>query len=86
MQSLIGTKWFIANIDDHTRICWVCLMREKSGIEGIFKKFHNIVKTQFHKQIQILSTDNGREYFNTILGPFLTDNGIVYQSYCLHSP
>lgn len=40
-------KWFIALIDDHTRMCWVYLMKEKSDSAQVFKKFHVMVQTQF---------------------------------------
>lgn len=41
-----------------------------------------MIKTQFQEKIWIFHTDNGREYFNTILGPYLSNNGIIYQSSC----
>lgn len=40
--SLISTPsskwWFVTFIDDHMRLTWVYLMREKSEVETIFKK------------------------------------------------
>ena len=45
-----------------------------------------MVKTQYSTNIQILHTDNGREYFNQILGEYLNTNGIVHQSSCTNTP
>ena len=55
-----GKKWFVTFSDDHTRLSWVYLMREKSDVEAIFKKIYTMVQTQFQKNIQILRSDNGR--------------------------
>ena len=67
-------------------MCWVYLMKEKSNSEKIFKNFHAMVKTQFQGKIQVLHTDNGKEYFNSILGPYLLNHGIVHQSSCINTP
>ena len=54
-----GTRWFITFIDDHTRACWVYLLKDKSDAKSIFPQFHKMVQTQFQAQIQIFRTDNG---------------------------
>lgn len=41
-----------------------------------------MVQTQFHTQIQILHKDNAKDYFNSILGEYLTKEGIVHKSSC----
>ena len=33
-------KWFVTFIDDHTRLCWAYLMKEKSKVESLFKIFY----------------------------------------------
>lgn len=86
MTNLIGTRSFITFIDDHNRICWMYLVREKSEAGRVFKELHNMVKTQFQPQIQVFDTDDGREYFNTTLGPLLKEHGIVHQSSCIDTP
>lgn len=45
-----------------------------------------MIQTQFHTQIQTLRTDNGREYFNSVLGEYLNEHGIIHQSSCVDSP
>lgn len=41
-SGLLGTRWFITFSNDHTRVCWVYLMRDKSGASAIFKQFHKL--------------------------------------------
>lgn len=74
-------------IDDHTRLCWVYLMHEKSEVPNIFKLFSQMVETQFDTKISILRSDNGIEYFNKNLNEFLKNKGgIQHQSTCPKTP
>ena len=86
VNNITGPRWFIIFIDDHTRLCWVFQLKEKFVIESNFQFFHQMIKTQFQTHIQILHTDKGREYFNSILGTYLKNNGIVHQSTCVETP
>ena len=79
-------RWFVTFIDDHTRLCWVYLMTEKSEVEGIFKNFYNMIETQFDTKISILHSDNGPEYFKQTLGHFLHEKGIFHQTSCVYTP
>ena len=45
-----------------------------------------MVQRQFNAKIQILRTDNGKEYFNSILVHYLSQQGIVHQSTCVDTP
>lgn len=80
IKNIIEARWFITFIDDHTRLCWVFLLKEKSDAKEIFQVFHKMVKIQFQAQIQILHTTNGLEYFHSIMGKYFTENGIVHQT------
>jgi transcription antitermination factor NusA-like protein len=53
--------------DDHTRLCWVYLLKEKYEVGQIIKFFCNLVQTQFNTQIQVFRTDNGTGFFNKIV-------------------
>ena len=86
VPNLTNTKWFISFVDDYTRICWIYQLKEKSETTQIFKEFHSMIQSQFQTDIQILRTDNGTEYFNSILGPYLKDHGIIHQSSCVGTP
>ena len=84
--TIIGTKWFITFIDDHTRTFWIYPLKEKLKATNIFKNFHSMIKTQFQTQIQVLRTDNGRENYNSILGDFLVQQGIIHHRSCVDTP
>ena len=45
-----------------------------------------MVQTQFQAKIKILRTDNGGEYFNSVLRDYLLSEGITHQSSCVDSP
>ena len=86
VSNITGARWFVSFIDDHTRITWIFLMKEKSEVTQIFKNFNKMIQNQFQTKIQILRTDNGKEYFNSILGNYLVSEGIVHQSSCVETP
>ena len=46
-------------------------MKEKSKTSKIFKNIHAMVRTQFQMSIQVLKTDNERDFFNSTLGIYL---------------
>ena len=62
------------------------LLKEKSEIESVFQNFNTMVLTQFQEKIKIVQIDNGKEYFNKILGKFFLEKGIVHQSCCKDTP
>lgn len=45
-----------------------------------------MVQTQFQSTIHTLRTDNCREYFNSTLGSYLANHGIIHQSSCPDTP
>lgn len=79
-------KWFITFIDDHSRVCWVYLLKGKSDVCQVVKDFCTMVQNQYQTNIQVFRSDNGKEYFNTILDDFFLKNGIVHQSSCPNTP
>lgn len=46
-------------------------MKEKSETKAIFEQFHAIIQNQFKTNIQVLKTDNARDFFNASLAPYL---------------
>ena len=53
------------------------MLKYKSETKQTFKIFHLMVQNQFNSKIQVFHTNNGGEYFNTILGKYLLQNGIA---------
>ena len=70
LQLFLETKWFVTFIDDHTHLCWVYLMKEKSKVGKHFQNFYNMIETKFQIKISIFHIDNGTKYFNEFLGSF----------------
>ena len=66
-KNISRSRWFVTFIDDHTRLTWIFLMIDKFEVDQIFINFHKMIQNKFQAQIQILKTDNGREYFHSAL-------------------
>lgn len=50
VNNIIGSRRFIKFIVDHSRACWLYLLKEKSETKYVFQKFHQMIKTRFkHK-------------------------------------
>ncbi|CAN1305751.1 Copia protein [Linum perenne] len=86
VTTLNGKRWFITMIDEHTRLTWTFLMKDKSETTQVFQDFYAMVETQFQTKIRVLRTDNARDYFNSALGRFLSTHGIVHSSSCVETP
>lgn len=86
IPSITGARWFLLLVDDHTRLCWTFLMKDKSETKHIFQHFHVMVQNQFNAQIQIPKTDNAKDFFNSSLSFYLQSHGVVQQSSCAHTP
>ncbi|KAG8485341.1 hypothetical protein CXB51_021417 [Gossypium anomalum] len=43
VKNIIGARWFITFIDDHTRVCWIYLLKEKSEVSRVFQNFHLMI-------------------------------------------
>lgn len=59
-------------------------MTSKSDASTIIKQFCVMVGTQFHKKVQRLRSDNGREF--SCLHSFLSDQGILFETSCVYMP
>ena len=77
--SLNGSKYYIAFIDDHTRMCWIYFMKIKSEVANIFWKFKAWVETQSGCKMQVIKSDNGTEYTSEKFNKFCEDAGIERQ-------
>ena len=67
-------------VDDHTRVTWLFLIKEKSEARLIFKNFNAMIQTQFQTKIKVFKFDNAKGYFNSILGDYFKSQGIIQQS------
>jgi len=88
-------KYFISFIDDFSRYMYIYLLYNKSEALDAFKVYKAEVEKQSGKQIKIVRSDRGGEYFGRYTdngqapGPFakfLEEHGIVAQYTMLGSP
>ena len=54
VKTLSNKRWFVSFIDNHFRVCWVYLIKDKFEISHIFELFHTMIKTQFDSNILAL--------------------------------
>lgn len=47
VKHISGFRLFVSFIDDHTRLTWVFLLKEKSEVSLIFKNFNIMIQNQF---------------------------------------
>lgn len=81
---VFGGRWFITFIDDHTRVCWIYLLKKKLGTAIVFQTFHKTAQNQFQTKIKILRTNHGTKYFSEFR-EISECNGIIYQSSCVET-
>jgi hypothetical protein len=81
-----GVQWFVSFIDDCTWVSWVYLMKTKSDVFPIFQIFHQMIRTQFNAQVQVVRSDNGREYPKKGFNAYFQQNGIIHQTSCVTTP
>lgn len=84
--SITGHKYFISFIDDCTRVCWIYLLKSKGEVGHVIPKFSKMIETQFHTQVKVIHSDNGREFVNQTLGNFFSTHGILHQTTCAYTP
>lgn len=58
-----GDKCFLIFIDNHSRFCYIELMKHKDEAFSMFKIYKVEVKNQLIRKIKILRSDMGDEYF-----------------------
>lgn len=81
--SMFGYRYFLTIVDDHSRFCWIFLMKLKSETSNYVKAFVKLIQTQFKTTIKTIRSDNGPEF---ILKDFYQKQGIIHQTSCIDTP
>ncbi|KAA0036683.1 Retrovirus-related Pol polyprotein from transposon TNT 1-94 [Cucumis melo var. makuwa] len=84
--SLKGSLYYIAFIDDFTRMCWIVFLKFKSEVAHVFWKFKARVENESGCKIQMVRSDNGKEYVSTEFDKFCEDSGIKHQLTAPYTP
>lgn len=72
-----GEKYFIAFIDDYSKIARVCTMKSKAEVSEWIKYYINEHENLTGKRVKYLRCDNGKEYVNNKVFEFAKNKGIV---------
>ncbi|CAN1830555.1 Retrovirus-related Pol polyprotein from transposon RE1 [Linum perenne] len=75
--SITGHKFFLTIVDDYTRTTWVHLLTAKSEARAYLISFCEMVCTQFESSVQVVRSDNGREF---LIPDFYASKGIIHQT------
>ena len=77
-------KYLCLFINDHSQFTWLYLLHAKHETFIVFKRFKQLVETQFDTKIMALQTDWGGEF--RPLKPFLENLGIDHRHLCPITP
>ena len=72
-----GNRYFMLLVDDHTRMMWVYMLKNKAEALIHFKKFKLLIENGKEHGIQVLRTDRGGEFCSNEFRTFCEDNGIL---------
>jgi len=84
--SLNCNLYYIIFIDDLTRMCWIFMLKQKSEVPNIFWKFKARVENESGCSIQIIKSNNGKEYTSDAFNKFCEEAGIQHQLTTLYTP
>ena len=84
--SLKGSRYYIVFIDDFTRMCWIYFLRFKSEVAEVFWRFKAWIENQCGYKIQVVRSDNGKEYTSDQFDFFCQEAGIEHQLTAPYTP
>jgi len=79
VETLGGNKFFVTFTDDFTRKVWIYLLKRKSQVFEVFRKYKTMVEKQSKLSIQTLRTNGGGEFTSQDFEMFCEQEGIVHE-------
>ena len=76
--SLKGRLYYVAFINDCTRMCWIYFFKYKSKVAQVLCKFKAKVENESGCRIQTVISDNGKEYISESFNRFREEAGIQH--------
>ncbi|TPX48526.1 DNA-directed DNA polymerase [Synchytrium endobioticum] len=59
-----GFKYVLSLLEDYSKVVWIVLLKSKADVAIQYKRFIEMVKTQFGTTIKAIQTDMGTEFVN----------------------
>jgi hypothetical protein len=78
-----GFRYFLTIVDDHTRVTWLYLMKNKNEVLTIFPDFLKMIETQYKSQVKGVRSDNAPELKFVKL---FKEKGIIHYFSCPETP
>ncbi|KAM1157603.1 hypothetical protein ACFX2B_027948 [Malus domestica] len=85
-STISGNRYFVTFIDDYSRMCWIYLLRHKSDVFHVFKKFKAMVELQNGYSVKKLRIDRGGEFISKEFEQFCEGLGLEMQLTVAYSP
>ena len=84
--SLGKNKYFVTFIDEYSRMIWLYLIKAKSEVFSVFKRFKLMTENQSGKLVQILRTNGGKEYLSNEFEAYCSENGMLHEVTAPYTP
>ncbi|GAU15782.1 hypothetical protein TSUD_235980 [Trifolium subterraneum] len=80
VDSTGGNRYFVSFVDDHSRKLLTYLIKRKSEVFDVFKKFKAMAEKQSDHKLKVLKTDGGGEYVSNAFSEYCEVEGIVHEA------
>lgn len=81
-----GNKYFMLLVDDHTRVMWVYMLKNKDDAFSTLKTFRAQVETETGLKLKTLRTDRGGEFLSTQFTTYCKETGLNHHYTTPYSP
>ncbi|GAU22960.1 hypothetical protein TSUD_247040 [Trifolium subterraneum] len=79
VDSTSGNRYFVSFFYDHNRKLWTYLIKRKSEVFDVFKKFKAMAEKQSDHKLKVLKTDGGGEYVSNAFSEYCEAEGIMHE-------
>ncbi|CAH9138233.1 unnamed protein product, partial [Cuscuta epithymum] len=78
-KSVTGASYFLTILDDHSRVTWTTLLKDKTMVYPTLANFFTYVETHFNTKVKNIRSDNGTEIVQKECGRLFAEKGILHQ-------
>jgi hypothetical protein len=75
--AILRYRYFVTFVDDFSHLTWIYLIKERSELFDIFCHFTAKTMTQIFKTVNILRSDNAREYFTILFTSYMATHEML---------